>query len=140
MRFYPILPVAAPRMTRRDRWLNPPRPAVAKYRAFRDELQIRNVALDVDHYFHVLFLMPPAASWSEKKRERHYWQPHRQRPDLDNMVKALLDGLFSEDSHAWCFGAAKVWSPVAGFVIDVVPPPRAPDRVRQYFAIATNQS
>jgi Holliday junction resolvase RusA-like endonuclease len=111
---------------------------VAKYRAFRDELQIRNVALDVDHYFHVLFLMPPAASWSEKKRQRHYWQPHRQRPDLDNMVKALLDGLFSEDSHAWSFGAEKIWSPIAGFVIGVQAPGNAPHLRKRYVESVIN--
>lgn len=36
-------------------------------------------------------------------------QWHMVRKDLDNMMKALLDGLMSNDSHIAHFEAAKHW-------------------------------
>lgn len=55
----------------------------------------------------------PPASWSDKKRRAHTGQPHCQKPDLDNCLKAISDGLnriaFADDSQvAVCIGE-KVW-------------------------------
>jgi Holliday junction resolvase RusA-like endonuclease len=44
-----------------------------------------------------VFLMP--VSWSKSKRFRHDGQPHDQKPDSDNVAKAVMDGLT----------AAKIW-------------------------------
>ena len=46
---------------------------------------------------HVWFAMP--ASWSKKKRAAHAGQYHAQKPDADNVVKAVLDAL--TDCYAW---------------------------------------
>ena len=46
---------------------------------------------------HVWFVMP--ASWSKKKRASHAGQYHAQKPDADNVVKAVLDAL--TDCYAW---------------------------------------
>ena len=43
------------------------------------------------------FAMP--ASWSKKKRAAHAGQYHAQKPDTDNVVKAVLDAL--TDCYVW---------------------------------------
>lgn len=54
--------------------------------------------------------MPMPKSWSAKKREEMNGKPHKVRPDIDNMVKAIMDAAFKEDSHVWEVHARKVWS------------------------------
>lgn len=46
---------------------------------------------------HVWFTMP--SSWSKKKRAAHAGQYHGQKPDADNVTKAVLDAL--TDCYAW---------------------------------------
>ena len=37
--------------------------------------------------------------------------PHKKRPDLDNLIKAVKDCLLEEDSEIWLYGKMKkVWS------------------------------
>ena len=36
-------------------------------------------------------------------------QAHQQKPDADNMIKALMDALFTDDAHIWDFRVTKVW-------------------------------
>lgn len=103
---YPITPVPKPRMTRRDKWMK--RPQVLQYRAFKDECRLRGVRLPKGSY-HVIFVLPMPKSWSEKKRKQMHGQPHRQTPDKDNLEKALLDALHTDDSAVWDGWATKVW-------------------------------
>lgn len=60
------------------------------------------------------FWIPMPKSWSKKRRKAHDYRPHKQRPDLDNLVKAMLDALFYKkeggDSKVWTLKAAKYWS------------------------------
>ena len=52
-------------------------------------------------------------SWSRKKREQLDGQPHLQKPDLDNLAKALLDAFYRDrdDAHVWRFSAIeKRWA------------------------------
>jgi len=104
-----IVPVGAPRMTRRDKWAN--RPCVQRYFAYRNELalKMRDFAFPECGY-HVTFYMPMPSSWSAKKRAAHEGQPHRVRPDKDNLEKGLLDALLPEDSAVWDGRASKRWS------------------------------
>jgi Holliday junction resolvase RusA-like endonuclease len=41
----------------------------------------------------VLFVMPIPKSWSKKKREAMVGQPHICKPDIDNLLKSVLDEL-----------------------------------------------
>ena len=103
---YPIEPVAKPRMTRRDRWAK--RPAVLKYRAFCDECRGCGVTVPADGAM-ITFVIPMPKSWSKKRRTEMLCQPHTQRPDLDNMVKAVIDAVHAEDSAVHTIAARKVW-------------------------------
>jgi Holliday junction resolvase RusA-like endonuclease len=40
-------------------------------------------------------------TWSEKKKVRHNKKPVETRPDIDNYVKAFMDGLEVEDGFVW---------------------------------------
>ena len=104
----PITPVAKPRMTQRDKWKK--RPVVLKYRAFCDEVRYR---LKPEAFpcagAHVVFIVPMPMSWSKKKKAQMIMQPHMQRPDVDNFLKALLDALYDDDSHIYDVRASKYW-------------------------------
>jgi len=103
---YPVTPVPKPRQTQSDRWKQ--RPCVERYRAFAD--QCRAMCLPVFDGAHIRFVLPMPKSWSKKKRREMLGQPHRQRPDLDNLLKALMDATNKEDCALACLGSIqKVW-------------------------------
>ncbi|WP_432514745.1 RusA family crossover junction endodeoxyribonuclease, partial [Klebsiella pneumoniae] len=106
MKIYDITPIGKPRMTRADKWKQ--RPAVMRYRAFCDEVRLKNVAMP-DQGGHITFVVPMPKSWSQKKRVTMNGQAHQQKPDADNMIKALMDALFTDDAHIWDFRVTKVW-------------------------------
>lgn len=112
---YPITPVPKPRQTQRDKWLNPPRPEVARYRAFADE--VRGEGVKFSNGNSITFGLPMPKSWSKKKRAEQDGKPHTQVPDADNLEKALFDAIFKDDSHIWHIGEVKkLWS-VEGYII-----------------------
>jgi Holliday junction resolvase RusA-like endonuclease len=59
---------------------------------------------------HIVFHIPMPRSWSKKKRSVMNGQPHKQRPDADNLFKALADAIYGEDSHIHDVRISKVWS------------------------------
>lgn len=113
--FIDIEPMGKPRMTQRDKWMK--RPAVMRYRAFCDELRLKFKKKDftgISLTFHIA--TPP--SWSKKKAEAHIGKPHKQKPDIDNMVKSVLDALLVDgDEKVWKVCAFKVWSEKSGISI-----------------------
>ena len=112
IKLYPVVPVPKPRMTQRDKWQK--RPAVMRYRAFCDDLRARNCTFP-ESGSHVIFHMPMPASWSKKKRAEMLGQPHQQKPDVDNLQKALMDAVLKDDSGVWDMRITKIWSDT-GFI------------------------
>lgn len=107
----PVTPTAAPRQTGRDAWN--PSPRVIRYRAFRDELRIRagQAGYAPEARIDIIFLMPMPRSWSGKKRRAMEGQPHQQKPDTDNLLKAFCDALLPEDDcHVWDMRGRKLWA------------------------------
>lgn len=115
---YAIFPCPAPRMTKSDRWRDPPRRCVAKYWAFRD--RAKHLKIDVPAGSQVTFYMPTPASWSKKKNAAMQGKPHTQKPDLDNLLKALLDAVYGDDSHIWKISAQKVWRDRPGIKVEQI--------------------
>ena len=111
---YPIIPVAKPRMTQRDKWKQ--RPVVLKYRAFKDACRDYGVTIPICGA-HVILRIPMPHSWSKKKRAAMNNTPHLQRPDVDNYLKAILDSVFEEDSSVWDIHITKIWSEVPAIVV-----------------------
>ena len=62
-------------------------------------------------------------SWSAKKTAAALHRPHIQRPDLDNIAKAVSDGLnriaFVDDGQVYEIAARKVWGTAPQVVIEV---------------------
>lgn len=109
-----IDPMGKPRMTRSDRWTNKEkgvgRSSVLRYFNWQDELRLRLPNYDVPAELTIVFALPMPRSYSKKKRAELLGQPHQEKPDIDNLVKAFLDTLCTEDKHVWHVNASKVWS------------------------------
>jgi Holliday junction resolvase RusA-like endonuclease len=94
----PGAPVPAPRQTRSDKWN--PRPEVLRYRAWSTELHHAAPLdwlaplSDTGIVLSATFYMPLPASWPQWKHRLMLGQPHLQKPDTDNLVKALSDALW----------------------------------------------
>lgn len=106
---FDIRPMPKPRMTRADRWKK--RKVVLDYFAWCALLRnlTKDLLIDFDELY-VVFNIEMPASWSEKKKLAHIGKPHRQRPDVDNLFKALFDALNKDDSHIYKIGGEKLWS------------------------------
>ena len=90
--------VAKPRMTQSDKWKI--RPATSKYWAFKDllTLQAKKQHFELGNRISVQVYIPMPKSWSQKKRIMTVTQPHRQKPDIDNILKSIQDILLKDDS------------------------------------------
>ena len=109
-----VAPCSKPRMTRADKWKK--RPSVVKFFAFRDAVKqssVHNIALES---FDIEFYIQMPKSWSKKKKAKMNGEPHQQRPDLDNYIKAWCDSVFEEDSVVWQFKASKRWTDKPGHI------------------------
>lgn len=109
-----INPVSKPRMTQRDKWAK--RPCVLKYFKFRDDIRAAKVNIPEDSA-HIKFFIPMPKSWSKKKKLGMMLKPHQQRPDVDNLLKAILDAVFDEDCRVFDIRVSKYWSDKGSIVI-----------------------
>ena len=72
---------------------------------------------------HCHFGMPK--SWSRKRKEAMLYQPHIQLPDLDNLVKSVLDGLnqtfgiWDDDKQVSAVTATKHWSEESSVLVRI---------------------
>lgn len=65
--------------------------------------------------FHVKFFFPVSESWSKKKKSQKLNTPHDQKPDIDNLLKPVMDSLLSQkhgknDTKVWDVRITKMWS------------------------------
>jgi Holliday junction resolvase RusA-like endonuclease len=103
---YDITPMGKPRMTQRDKWKK--RPVVERYFAFRDQVRLQGIQLP-EYGYYIVFVLPMPKSWSKKKKAEMDRKPHQQRPDKDNLEKALLDAVFKDDCRVWDGRVTKIW-------------------------------
>ena len=108
---YKIAPYPKPRMTQRDRWLDPPRDCVRRYKAFKQLCAIDGVRVPYSGAQIVFHIQMPA-SWSKKKKSQYDGMPHQGRGDLDNFLKALFDSAVNEkdDRFIWQITCEKRWA------------------------------
>lgn len=107
-RVYSIVPVPKPRMTRRDKWAR--RPCVMRYRRFADQVRWKIARDGIPEGARITFWLPMPESWPEARKAQMAGQPHRQKPDIDNLIKALLDALHKDDSHVASLTVEKRWA------------------------------
>ena len=103
-------------MTRNSKWTK----AAQAYTAWKTELQY--LGLDIpDSGARLVFHMPMAKSWSKKKKVAMLGEPHQQKPDLDNLVKAVFDAARQHrggDHTIWHVTAEKRWAEEGSIEVD----------------------
>jgi len=106
--------IAKPRMTQADSWKK--RPIVLRYWEYKDDIKkwAYNNQFNLGNEIYATFYIAMPKSWSIKKKALMIGKNHQQRPDIDNLLKGLMDALLEEDSHIHTVYAKKVWSDEAG--------------------------
>lgn len=101
-------PVAAPRMTQRDRWLK--RKCVVRYFDYRKYVKSQVGQCEPPDELHCVWFFPMPPSWSKKYRKEMAMTPHRNRPDCDNLLKTVKDALWDNDEQIWKGSFEKFWT------------------------------
>ena len=114
-KIYPIIPVSKPRMTQADKWKK--RKVTSKYWNFKDQIKAYGVILPC-YQVHVTFILPMPKSWSKKQRIFNNGKPHMVKPDLDNLIKALGDAVYDNDSGIYDLWATKLWGEEGKIIIE----------------------
>jgi len=116
---FDVKPVAKPRMTQRDKWAN--RPCVLKFWAFKEELLLTATLLgfELPDQFLITYNIPFPKSYSVKKKDGLRGQPHKMKPDIDNLTKAVLDVFKEKDQSVWSHWPRKFWSDDPSIVITI---------------------
>ena len=118
MAVYDICPCPKPRMVRSYKSTHTL--AAKKYWAFKQECQLKKVTFENGQA--ITFYIPMPKSWSKNKRFERVQMSHTGKPDIDNLLKALLDAIFKEDSHVHHIGRLqKFWTSGPGR-IDIYSP------------------
>jgi len=114
-----ITPVPYKRQTVSDKWKtgSKKRPELARYHAFRDELRAKWGAGGFPERVSLTFCMAIPTGKKAEYRER-IGRPHEQTPDLDNLVKAVLDALCKSDAHIYEIHAIKRWEEKGCIIIE----------------------
>jgi Holliday junction resolvase RusA-like endonuclease len=104
-----IVPVPKPRMVKSDSWKK--RPIVLSYWAYKKELVLRAklAKLKLEEELNIVFYIPMPETWSKKKKEAMNDKPHKQTPDLDNLIKSAQDCLCDQDNFIWKLACEKRW-------------------------------
>lgn len=118
---YKITGMGKPRMLRHKRWSAPA--AVERYWQFKELVKLHHVTLPESSY-HLIFILPMPKSWSKKKKAEKAGTAHQQKPDKDNLEKALLDAVFDDDSKVWDSRVTKVWGYEGKIIIKPIQGPR----------------
>lgn len=114
-------PLGKPRQTRADKWKQ--RDCVIRYRDFADKARLafgritKFETAPLSLSWRAYFELPE--SWSKKRKAEMAGQPHRQKPDRDNIDKAILDALFLDDSGVAFGTMAKYWDDGQGARIEL---------------------
>jgi hypothetical protein len=118
-------PIGAPRMTRADAWRK--RPCVVAYHAWCDLARRSAGTLFLFGRRREAPLVVVATgyftfpdSYGKRKRLELAGQPHRVKPDPDNVGKALLDALFTQDQQVADLVVRKRWDDGNGARLHVV--------------------
>lgn len=102
-----------PRMTQRDKWKQ--RPVVLRYRDWCDATRkavgcAEKTTLIFPVKMTVRIFLSCPESWSRKKQLAHNGHPHTGKPDVDNIIKGIMDALFTNDSFVFKVLAEKYWT------------------------------
>jgi Holliday junction resolvase RusA-like endonuclease len=117
--------VPKPRMTRRDKWLDPPRPPVERYRGFAKDLlkmarsEGYNTQIDTITGIRWKAYLRIPKSWSKKKKSELRGKPHMQKPDTSNILKGIEDALTGRDETIYYIEGKKLWDDGRGERVEI---------------------
>ena len=125
---FDLCPFPAPRMTRSDKWKTNPyhkdpakrqRKPVTRYFAWRNEFitQADKMGYRLGETLRVVFILPMPKYFNRKKRGTLMGQPHKQRPDTDNMIKSVKDAFNVDDGYVWDERGIKIWGDKGQIII-----------------------
>jgi Holliday junction resolvase RusA-like endonuclease len=114
-----LIPIGKPRMTRRDKWAK--RPAVVKYRIFADALRQCMDGVDLTNVtiLGIVAYLPFPKSYGAKVRASASGKLHRQKPDADNIAKAVMDALLEDDKGVAILTIKKYWQDENGARLEI---------------------
>lgn len=105
-------------MTISDKWKK--RPCVVKYRQYKDKIRKALFDYEVDYStINIEFIIEQPKSWSKKKQAQMLYEPHQQRPDIDNLLKGFMDAMLEEDSHVHTIKAKKTWGEKGKIILKI---------------------
>lgn len=111
-------PIAKPRQTRSDKWKE--RPCVVRYREWADRARENAGAIPpAAQHADIVAYLPLPKPLSAKKRREMLGQPHRVKPDLDNLIKSAFDALLSRDQVIHEVRAKKFWEDANGPRVEI---------------------
>lgn len=102
------VPIGKPRMTRADRWKK--RPCVMRYRVWAD---LARQVVYGDLAMKARLLAPTeivVMAYFEPPKGKRRLGPHTQKPDGDNILKAVCDALFQNDEMIYKKTVEKYWT------------------------------
>ena len=102
---YEITPMGKPRITARGKY----GPVAKRYYEYAEKIRTLNVVIP-EHGAEIQFFIPMPVSWSKKKKRDLRHRPHQQTPDIDNLLKAVLDAVYKDDKVVWSIKAEKYWA------------------------------
>jgi len=116
--------IGKPRMTRSDKWKK--RACVVAYRAWCDQMRIiakehgaTPRVLETVYAISIRAYIGFPKSYSKKRRAELAGEPHTEKPDTDNIAKAVMDCLIAEDKTIWKLHIEKRWEDKQGERIEL---------------------
>ena len=110
---FDIPPRAKPRMTRRDKTFYNQSKQVKDYFAWKNALLLMagKQSFTLGDKVAIAFHIGMPDSWSKKKKSTMNGKPHKNRPDIDNLIKAVFDSLaVDDDSYIHELHCSKSWT------------------------------
>lgn len=121
----PLRPVPYHRMTQHSKFSE----KAKEYRSWKNSIQFclktaertlpeGHIPLQQRKTLGIQFHLPMPKNWSLKRKSELRGTPHTQRPDLSNLLKALEDALWQEDSVLWYYNhLSKFWNDSGKIII-----------------------
>lgn len=129
-RFYAfdVVPMGKPRMTQSDKWKIDPnhpdplkrkREVVHRYHQLQNSIreQAEKMKFVLGKTFEAVFFIPMPNGWSKEKKDKLVGMPCEDKPDVDNILKLIMDTFVKDDKLVWSVKAEKRWAYYGSIII-----------------------